>query len=172
MNSLTDSEIIDALYKASRAGVRIRLNVRGTCALRPGIDGTSANIEVVSIVDRFLEHSRIYYFLNGGDEDVYLASADWMTRNLDKRIELMFPIEKVDHKARIVHALRAMFADTEKSWRLQADGTYVRRRRAKGDPPFRVQQELQSDAQRASLAREGAGVTFRPEQRQARQRGG
>ena len=75
------------------SGVRIRLNVRGICALRPGVKGVSDNIDVISIVDRFLEHARIYYFLNGGDEQVYLASADWMTRNLDKRIELMFPIE-------------------------------------------------------------------------------
>ena len=93
MNSLIDDEIIEALYAASRAGVRIRLNVRGICALRPGVPGVSDNIEVVSIVDRFLEHARVYYFLNGGDEEVYLASADWMTRNLDKRIELMFPVE-------------------------------------------------------------------------------
>ena len=93
MNSLIDEEIIARLYEASQAGVRIRLNVRGICALRPGVPGVSDNIEVVSIVDRFLEHSRIYYFLNGGDEEVYLASADWMTRNLDKRVELMFPIE-------------------------------------------------------------------------------
>ena len=91
MNSLVDAEIIDALYAASQAGVTIRLNVRGICALRPGVPDVSANIEVVSIVDRYLEHARIYYFSNGGEEEVYLASADWMTRNLDKRVELMFP---------------------------------------------------------------------------------
>ena len=99
MNSLIDGEIIRALYDASRSGVRIRLNVRGICALRPGVPDVSPTIEVVSIVDRFLEHARVYYFLNGGDEEVYLASADWMTRNLDKRIELMFPVEQADHKA-------------------------------------------------------------------------
>ena len=93
MNSLIDDEIIETLYAASRSGVRIQLNVRGICALRPGVAGASERIEVVSIVDRFLEHSRVYYFLNGGDEEVYLASADWMTRNLDKRLELMWPIE-------------------------------------------------------------------------------
>ena len=93
MNSLIDEDIIAALYAASQGGVRIQLNVRGICALRPGVPGVSEHIEVVSIVDRFLEHARIYYFLNGGDEEVYLASADWMTRNLDKRVELMFPVE-------------------------------------------------------------------------------
>src|SRR5262249_32974591 len=101
MNSLIDREIIDALYAASQRGVNIRLNVRGICALRPGVPELSDNIEVISIVDRFLEHSRIYYFLNGGDEELFLASADWMTRNLDKRVELMFPIEEDDHKAKV-----------------------------------------------------------------------
>ena len=114
MNSLIDAEIIDALYAASQAGVTIRLNVRGICALRPGVPDVSANIEVVSIVDRYLEHSRIYYFLNGGEEEVYLASADWMTRNLDKRVELMFPVEHAEHKARVIYTLRAMFRDTVK----------------------------------------------------------
>src|SRR5262249_25388221 len=86
MNSLTDEDLIAALYAASKSGVTIRLNVRGMCALRPALPDVSANIEVVSIVDRFLEHSRIFYFANGGEEEVYLASADWMSRNLDKRI--------------------------------------------------------------------------------------
>jgi polyphosphate kinase len=167
MNSLIDDEIVEALYAASQAGVRIRLNVRGICALRPGVPHVSANIEVVSVVDRFLEHSRIYHFLNGGDDDVFLASADWMTRNLDKRIELMFPIENPDHKARVLHVLRSMFRDTTNSWWLGADGVYRRRQPAPGEPAFRVQQELQEEARRAaSLAREGAGVAFRPVQRE------
>ena len=92
MNSLVDEEMIRALYDASQAGVRIRLNVRGICCLRPGVKGVSETIEVVSIVDRFLEHSRIFHFRNGGDEEVYLSSADWMPRNLDRRIELLFPV--------------------------------------------------------------------------------
>jgi polyphosphate kinase len=166
MNSLIDAEIIETLYAASRSGVRIQLNVRGICALRPGVPGASERIEVVSIVDRFLEHSRIYYFLNGGDEEVYLASADWMTRNLDKRLELMWPVDAAAHKARVISALRAMFRDTVKSWSLGPDGTYERRLPAAGEPPFRVQQALLEEAHRAAaLARDAAGVTFVPERK-------
>jgi polyphosphate kinase len=164
MNSLIDDEIIHAVYDASRAGVRIRLNVRGICALRPGIPDVSESIEVVSIVDRFLEHSRIYYFQNGGDEEVYLASGDWMTRNLDKRIELMFPVEDPGHKARVIHVLRSMFSDTEKARWLRADGTYERRPPAPGDAPFRVQHHLQEEARRrAAVARGRAGIVLQPE---------
>jgi polyphosphate kinase len=164
MNSLIDEEIIHALYSASQAGVTIRLNVRGICALRPGLPGISANIEVVSIVDRFLEHARTYYFLNGGDDEVYLASADWMTRNLDKRIELMFPVQDSYQKARVASALRAMFRDNVKARWLKPDGSYERPKRPRGEQPFRVQQHFQEEARRrASLARELAGVTFQPE---------
>jgi polyphosphate kinase len=163
MNSLIDAEIITALYAASQAGVKVRLNVRGICALRPGLPTFSANIEVVSIVDRYLEHSRIYYFLNGGEEEVYLASADWMTRNLDKRIELMFPVESAEHKAKVLSTLRAMFRDNVKSRWLGADGEYRRRPLAPGEAPFRVQAHLQEEARRlAALARDRAGVSFRP----------
>ena len=162
MNSLIDEEIIRALYAACRRGVRIRLNVRGICALRPGIPNVSATIEVVSVVDRFLEHSRVYYFSNAGDEQVYLASADWMTRNLDKRIELMFPIEHPQHKASIIHVLRAMFRDTEKARSLGPDGVYTRAAGSANDTPCRVQQLLQEEARRrAAQAIERAGVTFR-----------
>ena len=96
MNSLVDEDIIRALYDASRAGVRIQLNVRGICCLRPGVKGVSETIEVVSIVDRFLEHARIFHYRNGGDEEVYLSSADWMPRNLDRRVELLFPVESAE----------------------------------------------------------------------------
>jgi polyphosphate kinase len=166
MNSLIDDEIIETLYAASRSGVRVQLNVRGICALRPGVPGTSERIEVISVVDRFLEHSRIYYFMNGGDEEVYVASADWMTRNLDRRLELMWPVEGAAHKARVIGALRAMFRDTVKSWRLLPDGSYQRQAPADGEPPFRVQQFLQDEARRAaSLARDAAGITFVPERK-------
>ena len=164
MNSLIDDEIIEALYAASRAGVRIRLNVRGVSALRPGVSGVSDNIEVVSVVDRFLEHSRIFHFLNGGDDELYLASADWMTRNLDKRAELMFPIEAAEHKAKVLHALQTMFGDTVKSRWLQPDGTYRRAKPPKGEPLCRAQEILYQQARRAAaLARERTGVTFQPE---------
>jgi polyphosphate kinase len=164
MNSLEDEEIIRALYAASQAGVEIKLNVRGICALRPGMPGISETIEVISIVDRFLEHSRVYYFLNGGEEQVYLSSADWMSRNLDKRVELMFPVEDQTQKASVMYALRAMFRDNVKTRCLLADGSYERKTRASNEQPFRVQQHLQEEARRrSSLARERAGVTFRPE---------
>jgi polyphosphate kinase len=165
MNSLIDEEIIAALYAASQAGVVIRLNVRGICALRPGVPAVSDTIEVISIVDRFLEHSRVYYFQNGGDDQVYLSSADWMTRNLDKRVELMFPIEDSGHKSSVLYALRAMFRDNVKARCLRADGTYDRKEPAPGEQPFRVQQHLQDEARRrAALARERKGVTFSPEE--------
>ncbi len=162
MNSLIDQEIIEALYAASAAGVRIALNVRGICALRPGVPDLSANIEVVSIVDRFLEHARVYYFHNAGDDELFLSSADWMTRNLDKRIELMFPIQTEEHKARILSGLRAMFRDNVKARVLRGDGVYEQRRPASGEPVFRVQQHLQDEAHRRA-ARERPGVTFVPE---------
>ncbi|HXW04175.1 MAG TPA: polyphosphate kinase 1, partial [Vicinamibacterales bacterium] len=163
MNSLLDGEIIEALYAASIAGVRIALNVRGICGLRPGVPGVSQNIEVVSIVDRFLEHSRIFYFHNAGDEEVYLSSADWMSRNLDKRVELMFPVP-AGERARVLRDLRAMFRDNVKARLLNPDGTYVRRE-AGGDPPFRVQEQLQREALRSeALERERAGVHLVPEE--------
>jgi len=163
MNSLIDGEIIRALYDASRSGVRIRLNVRGICALRPGVPDVSPTIEVVSVVDRFLEHARVYYFMNGGDEEVYLASADWMTRNLDKRVELMFPVEQADHKATVIHALRSMFRDNVKGRWLGPDGVYRRAARTADEPPCRVQHVLQEEARRRmAAALERAGVTFRP----------
>ena len=166
MNSLTDEEIIVALYRAAESGVSIRLNVRGMCSLRPGVPGLSERIEVVSIVDRFLEHSRIYSFLNGGDQEVYLASADWMSRNLDKRVELMFPIESAEHKAKVLAALNAMFADNVKARSLAPDGTYHRKRPAQGERPIRAQGLLQEQVQsRRARAADPAGVILMPQQR-------
>src|SRR5262249_17348432 len=148
MNSLIDRDIILALCAASQPGVSIKLNGRGICALRPGLPGISDRIEVVSIVDRFLEHSRIYYFHNGGEDEVYLGSADWMTRNLDKRVELLFPVEDETHKAKVMSALRAMSRDSTKARWLESDGTYRRRKPFQGEPPFRVQEHLLAEAHR------------------------
>ena len=163
MNSLEDEEIIRALYAASASGVRIQLNVRGICALRPGLPGLSSTITVRSIVDRFLEHARIYCFLNGGDERVYLSSADWMTRNLDRRVELMFPVEQADHKATVVHTLRAMFRDNAKARVLTASGVYNRVLAGPGDARCQVQVLLQEEAsRREAQAIDRAGITLRP----------
>ncbi len=163
LNSLVDEDIIRALYEASSAGVRIRLNVRGICCLRPGVKGVSDNIEVVSIVDRFLEHSRVYYFRNAGDEEVYLASADWMPRNLDRRIELLFPVEPADCRSKVLSALDALLRDNVKARVLQADGTYRRRRPAKGEDPLRAQVRIPADLHKAwERARASAPVTLEP----------
>jgi polyphosphate kinase len=165
LNSLIDKDIIGALYEASQAGVRVLLNVRGICALRPGVRGVSDHITVVSIVDRFLEHSRVYYFKNGGDDEVYLASADWMSRNLDRRIELMFPVEDHACRERVLYALGAMFRDNVKARQLGPDGMYRRRKPSRGEEAFRVQQHLYDNA-RAGQTRSGvAPVTFVPRTR-------
>ncbi|EOD01378.1 RNA degradosome polyphosphate kinase [Caldisalinibacter kiritimatiensis] len=126
MNALVDPGIIKALYKASSAGVEIELIVRGICCLRPGIPGVSENITVRSIVGRFLEHSRIYYFYNDGREELFLSSADWMPRNLNRRVELLFPIEDLNVKRTIISSLKIMLNDTSKARILQSDGYYIR----------------------------------------------
>jgi polyphosphate kinase len=163
MNALVDEDVIRALYDAAKAGVQIRLNVRGVCCLRPGVKGLSESIQVVSVVDRFLEHARIFYYRNGGDEEVYLSSADWMPRNLDKRIELLFPVESVEGRQKVLSALDAAFQDNVKGRWLQPDGSYKRRRPARGEEPFRAQLQLYRDAQRAvERARAATGVTLEP----------
>ena len=124
MNSLVDPDIIDSLYEASKAGVKVQLNVRGVCCLRPGVKGMSENIEVISVVDMFLEHSRVFYFKNAGDEELYLASADWMPRNLDRRIEIMFPIENKEIRRDMLDVLKTYFKDNQKAWILHSNGEY------------------------------------------------
>ena len=124
MNSLCDQELIAALYEASAAGVKIELVVRGICCLKVGIPEISENIEVRSLVGNFLEHSRIYYFLNGGQEEVYLSSADWMPRNLDRRVEILFPVENEHLKQEVIHVLEIQLRDTLKAQIKQSDGTY------------------------------------------------
>jgi polyphosphate kinase len=126
MNSITHPEIIRALYAASQAGVKILLNVRGICCLRPSVKGLSETISVKSIVGRFLEHARIWCFHNGGREKVFICTADWMQRNLDKRIELLTPVDDSNAKARLMHVLDLCFKDTVNSWQLLPDGTWHR----------------------------------------------
>lgn len=124
MNALCDPEIIATLYEASAAGVKIKLIVRGICSLKVGIKGVSDNIEVRSIVGNFLEHARIFYFLNGGEKEIYMGSADWMPRNLDKRVEIVFPVEDETLKAKVKHILDVQLRDNAKSHILKQDGTY------------------------------------------------
>ena len=126
MNSLIDRDMIAKLYEASQAGVKIDLIVRGICGLKPGIEGLSENITVRSIVGQFLEHSRIYYFYNSGKEEWYCSSADWMPRNLDRRVEILFPIEDEDIKARVHEILEVQLKDTIRASQMNSDGTYDR----------------------------------------------
>ncbi|OWK34387.1 polyphosphate kinase 1 [Fimbriiglobus ruber] len=143
LNGLLEPAVIQALYRASQAGVRIEIVCRGVCALRPGVPGVSDNIRVVSIVDRFLEHSRIFYFENAGDPEVFIGSADWMDRNLSRRVEVVFPVEQADLKARLIDEIIATsLADTAKTRELQADGSYRRLRPPEGQAPMRSQQRF------------------------------
>ena len=139
MNSLVDPKIIQELYTASKAGVRVLLNIRGICCLRPGVSGLSENIRVVSIVDRYLEHTRVSVFNNGGDAEVYLSSADWMPRNLDRRIELMFPLQQEDLRKRVIGFMRIQMADNQKARVLRKDGTYAKVGAGRSEP-LRVQE--------------------------------
>jgi polyphosphate kinase len=140
-NALVDPEVIRLLYRASQAGVRIQLLVRGICSLRPGLAGISENIEVTSIVGRFLEHSRIYYFHNGGDEEVYLGSADLMQRNLDHRVEILFPLADDRLIARVRdELLKGYLSDTVNARRMLSDGSYVRKKAATGKPAVNCQE--------------------------------
>jgi polyphosphate kinase len=161
MNALVDATVIKALYRASQAGVRIDLIVRGICCLRPGVPGTSDNIRVTSIVDRFLEHARIFYFENAGKREVYLSSADWMPRNFQRRVEVMFPVDDEDLRDRVVNEILGIaLADNTKARRLQADGTYERVRPDGGAAPVRSQyrfMELAREKAQAGPGLPGAG---------------
>ncbi len=141
INSLTETKLIDKLYEASSAGVRIDLIVRGICSLRPGIPGLSENIHVRSIVGRFLEHSRVYYFRNDGKEEYYCSSADWMDRNFFRRNETCFPIRQKPLKQRLMKDLKLFLADNCQAWVLRGDGTYVRLH-ANGGEPVSAQEAL------------------------------
>jgi polyphosphate kinase len=135
LNAISDEAIMEALYRASQAGVPIELLVRGLCELRPGVPGVSETIRVRSIVGRFLEHSRIFTFANDGDTEVYIGSADWMGRNLDRRVETIVPVLCPELRDRITgEILGTLMADNAQTRWLQADGTYVRRPPANGQP--------------------------------------
>jgi polyphosphate kinase len=145
MNALVDGRCIRALYRASQAGVRVDLNVRGICCLRPGIEGISENIRVVSIVGRLLEHSRVYAFERDGEYTVYISSADLMPRNLDHRVELAAPIESPELRTELLDTLERAFADNQSSWELDGEGIWQRRGRAgseSGEEPRNLQLEL------------------------------
>ena len=160
VNSLVDPKIIDALYEASRAGVIVRLNVRGICCLRPGVPGLSENITVVSIIDRFLEHARIMHFHHGGDDRVFISSADWMPRNLDRRVELLVPVDNIAGQNRLIEILETYFRDNVKSHRLQADGSYGR---VSGAPAVRSQKTLYHDVcQVVKRAEQSRRTVFEP----------
>ncbi|MBD2102599.1 polyphosphate kinase 1 [Leptolyngbya sp. FACHB-261] len=132
MNALVDPETISQLYRASCMGVKIDLIIRGMCALRPGVPKVSENIRVISIIGRFLEHSRIFYFHNGGDEQIFIGSADWMRRNLDRRVEVIIPVEEPYIAKELQEILGMMLSDNRQAWELQPDGTYMQRRPAPG----------------------------------------
>jgi len=158
MNALVEVSVIDALYRASQAGVDIDLVIRGTCSLRAGLPGVSDRIRVTSIVDRFLEHSRVFYFANDGNPEVFLASADWMPRNFFRRVEVMFPVEDAQLKARICErTLPAILADNVKARVENPDGSYRRATPAEGQPAVRSQTALHSLARGSAQVVEPGG---------------
>jgi polyphosphate kinase len=153
VNSLIDDAVIEELYLASQAGVQIDLIVRGMCSLRPGLEKISERIRVVSIVDRYLEHARVFYFYNGGDPTFWLASADWMPRNFNRRIEIAFPVLEPQIQKKLKDILELQLADTVKAWWIEPDGNYVRRRN-QDVPALRFQERfyeiLQAEDKRSS----------------------
>jgi polyphosphate kinase len=163
VNSLADQELIELLYRASQAGVKIQLSVRGVCCLRPGVKGLSENIRVVSVVDRFLEHARILYFHQGGDPQVFISSADWMSRNLDRRVELMVPIDDAACRKRLVGILETGLRDTVKGRVLGSDGRYTPQKPS-GSAALRSQEAFYEESCRAvRKARKAAAAVFEPQ---------
>ncbi|WP_367874754.1 polyphosphate kinase 1 [Luteolibacter sp. Populi] len=163
VNSLQDPEIIAALYKASEAGVEINLNVRGICCLKTGDAKYSKHIRVVSIIDRFLEHARIFYFHQGGDPGIFIASADWMGRNLDRRVELMIPVEDSRARRRLLRILESYFQDNVQASKILPDGSSEKLKPGKGEKKFRAQEHFYKEARRVAKAREHErAMTFEP----------
>jgi polyphosphate kinase len=142
MNALVDADVIEALYRASQAGVPITLLVRGVCCLRPGVPRVSETIEVRAIIDRFLEHGRVFYFSNGGRAETYIGSADWMPRNFHRRVEAMIPVEDPALRTRLLDILELQLEDNVKAWSLRSDGKYERVTPKPGRPPLRSQSKF------------------------------
>jgi polyphosphate kinase len=169
LNNLADPQVVLALYDASRAGVEVQLCVRGICILRPGVPGLSDRISVKAVIDRFLEHSRVYCFENAGNPVVYLSSADWMIRNLDRRVEVAAPILDPELKTRVIdQVLGLSLADNVKARRVRADGGSERIVRAEGEPPVRSQQALLDLSARQPEAPPGEDATARKKRRRKR----
>ncbi len=169
MNSLCDPDIIRALYEAAAEGVKIQLIVRGICCLRMGVEGTNDNIEVRSIVGNFLEHARIFYFENAGDPEVYMASADWMPRNLERRVEILFPVLNAELKEKVLHVLDVQLNDTQKAQFLQADGSYHKLEK-QGKELCNAQEEFCKEYMALASIKEKAeqqARTFKPEVNQS-----
>ncbi len=163
VNSLQDKDIIDALYKASKAGVKIKLNIRGICCLKTGSRQEAKNIEVISVIDHYLEHARIFQFHQGGDNLMYISSADWMTRNLEKRVELMVPIIDKDIKAQLTDILESAFKDNQQAHRILENGSSVRVQAKGKSSSFRMQEHLHKKATKLAKARSYARTTtFEP----------
>jgi polyphosphate kinase len=160
MNALVDPDVIETLYRASQAGVQVTLLIRGICCLRPGVPRVSDTIEVRALVDRFLEHGRMFHFANGGQDELYISSADWMPRNFHRRVEAMVPVEDPALKARMREILDVQLHDDVKTWRLRPDGKYERVVGKEGEPHVRSQAkfiEMTRDRVKQAEAASSAG---------------
>jgi len=141
-NALEDADVVRALYRASQAGVRVDLIIRDSCRLRPGIPGLSENVHVIGIVGRFLEHSRVYYFRNGGEEEYFIGSADCMKRNLESRVEVLAPVEGQSLRADLRYLLDTQLGDRRSAWEMRPDGSYEQRRPSPDQPSLGCQETL------------------------------
>jgi polyphosphate kinase len=163
INGLLEPAVVKALYRASQAGVRVDVVCRGICALRPGVPGVSDTVRVTSVVDRFLEHSRIFYFENDGTPEVYVGSADWMDRNLSRRVEVVFPVEQPDLKARLIDEILGIsLADNVKARQLTAEGVYFRVQPGPGEPAVRSQVRFLEIAAEAERRQQLVGTAAEP----------
>jgi polyphosphate kinase len=169
-NALEDKDICRELYLASQAGVKVELIIRDTCRIRPGIKGLSENISVISIVGRFLEHSRIYYFRNGGEEGFYIGSADLMTRNLEHRVEVVTPVEEEVHRDECRNIFNACLNDPISAWEMQPDGSYQRRSGKVEDGLCAQDKMVELATQRSKSARAHKKVNYRSRMRKNRNR--